>query len=131
MTPRIRLRALEPALKDRVWESREKLRIGRLKTFEISLQDKSVSRQQAEIVYTTQGWIVRDLGSRNGSFLNGKPVGRADEKLQSGDNLQFGDISMAVDVSDGPPPFNALDCYPGLAVHRSDLLSWDDLTRHM
>jgi len=48
--------------------------IGRAPGNEIRLDDQSVSRQHAEISKTESGWFVKDLGSKNGTMVNGKPV---------------------------------------------------------
>src|SRR5437763_1229499 len=89
-------KARVPANASRVWESDALLQIGRLATFEVALSDSSVSRQHAELAATNQGWVVRDLGSTNGTFLNGARVGRAEQSVRTGDILQFGDITMIV-----------------------------------
>jgi pSer/pThr/pTyr-binding forkhead associated (FHA) protein len=51
-------------------------------------QDLDVSAQHAAIVYTGGRWVVRDLGSRNGTFVNGRRVREAD--LEHGDRIRFG-----------------------------------------
>ncbi len=48
--------------------------IGRAPGNEIRLDDQSVSRQHAEITRTESGWFVKDLGSKNGTMVNGKPL---------------------------------------------------------
>jgi HD-GYP domain-containing protein (c-di-GMP phosphodiesterase class II) len=65
---------------------------------EVVLQDASISRRHAEVAVTDQGWVVRDLGSLNGTFLNGVRVGRADRKLRRRDVLQCGNLVMVVAV---------------------------------
>lgn len=45
--------------------------IGRSVGNAIRLEDQSVSRQHAEITKGTSGWMVRDLGSKNGTLVNG------------------------------------------------------------
>jgi pSer/pThr/pTyr-binding forkhead associated (FHA) protein len=54
-----------------VWESADLLRVGRLDALEVVLLDPSVSRYHAEIRWTGRGWRFRDLGSTNGTRLNG------------------------------------------------------------
>jgi hypothetical protein len=51
-------------------------------------QDLDVSAQHAAIVYTGGRWVVRDLGSRNGTFVNGRRVREAD--LEDRDHIRFG-----------------------------------------
>ncbi|MFH1830103.1 MAG: PEGA domain-containing protein [Pseudomonadota bacterium] len=48
--------------------------IGRAPGNEIRLEDQSVSRQHAEISKSPSGWFVKDLGSKNGTMVNGKPL---------------------------------------------------------
>lgn len=48
--------------------------IGRAPGNEIRLDDQSVSRQHAEISKTESGWFVKDLGSKNGTTVNGQPI---------------------------------------------------------
>jgi HD-GYP domain-containing protein (c-di-GMP phosphodiesterase class II) len=74
------------------------LRVGRLENMEVVLQDSSISRRHAEVTVGDQGWVVRDLGSLNGTFLNGVRVGRADRKLRRRDVLQCGNLVMVVAV---------------------------------
>jgi tetratricopeptide (TPR) repeat protein len=48
--------------------------IGRAPGNEVRLEDQSVSRQHAEVLKNEYGWVVRDLGSKNGTLVNGKEV---------------------------------------------------------
>ena len=77
MKRHIRLRGVTGRVKGQVWESSQRLRIGRHEAAEVRLDDSSVSRQHAEIVPHERGWRLRDVGSTNGSFLNGNRIGKA------------------------------------------------------
>src|SRR5947209_13068054 len=94
----IRLRGLNGAVKGQTWESAELLRVGRLDPLEVVLDDNSVSRYHAEIRMTDRGWRLRDLGSTNGTRLNGVRVGAGQWPLRLRDLLQFGEVAMVVEV---------------------------------
>jgi len=66
--------------------------IGRLSDCDIVLHDQNVSRRHAEIAKDSQGYAVTDLGSTNGTMLNGTPV-RAG-RLADGDELSFGTTTV-------------------------------------
>lgn len=95
---RIRLRGVSPQLEGKHWESDTQLRVGRFENLEIVLNDPSISRKHAEIVIGEQGWVLRDLGSTNGTFLNGIRVGRSDRKLRQRDVVQFGNLVLVVQL---------------------------------
>jgi pSer/pThr/pTyr-binding forkhead associated (FHA) protein len=64
-----------------------------------------VSRQHCMLSVTTDGTLIRDLGSRNGTLVNGvRLVG--EQRLNQGDQLQVGPIVFEVDLNgtdDGAP----------------------------
>ena len=94
----IRLRGVNGPFKGRLWEATEVLRVGRLDPLEIVLDDNSVSRYHAEIRVTERGWRVRDLGSTNGTRLNGVRLGTGQWPLQERDLLQFGEVAVVVEA---------------------------------
>ena len=70
------------------------IKIGRVKEMDIVIDNPSVSRNQAELVRQTNGtWIVRDLGSSNGTFVNGDKLS-GDRPLQVGDEISMGKFSV-------------------------------------
>lgn len=56
--------------------------IGRASSNEIVIRSEQASRQHARITWTNSGWELEDLGSRNGTFLNGQ---RLTESILLGD----------------------------------------------
>ena len=57
------------------------------------LSDPNVSRQHAEIRPRGGSWVLTDLGSTNGSKLNGHRV-EGSEVLRSGDEIELGESVM-------------------------------------
>jgi pSer/pThr/pTyr-binding forkhead associated (FHA) protein len=63
-------------------------------TWEIGLQDPSVSRPHARMERTPEdAWVVYDLGSSNGTFCNDSPVTEKGRVLRDGDVVLFGSTS--------------------------------------
>lgn len=98
MNRTIRLRAMNGAIKGRTWDAADLLRVGRLAPLEIVLDDNSVSRYHAEIRWTERGWRLQDLGSANGTRLNGVRLGQGQWPLRLRDLLQFGEVAFVVDT---------------------------------
>jgi FHA domain len=61
--------------------------IGRGEDCDIVLPDRQVSRHHFRVVRDDDGYNVEDLGSKNGTYVNGAPV-RASVQLQDGDEIQ-------------------------------------------
>jgi HD-GYP domain-containing protein (c-di-GMP phosphodiesterase class II)/pSer/pThr/pTyr-binding forkhead associated (FHA) protein len=95
---RIRLRGINGDIEGKVWESENLLRTGRLNTLEIVLDDTSVSRRHAEVRSGNQGWRVRDLGSTNGTFLNGTRLGPGEWPVRVHDIIRCGNVTLVVDM---------------------------------
>jgi GAF domain-containing protein len=94
--PVVCLKGLQGQFEGRTWKTAGPLKVGRLSKCALYLDDASVSRVHAEILDTDRGWVVRDLGSMNGSFLNGERVGPVEVPLREGDILQFGEVCLVV-----------------------------------
>jgi hypothetical protein len=69
------------------------IRIGRGESMDVVIDNVSVSRRQAEIREENGAWSVRDLGSSNGTFLNGQRLA-AEQPLRPGDEISFGKFSL-------------------------------------
>jgi two-component system NtrC family sensor kinase len=62
--------------------------LGRTQNNSVRLHDTEVSREHAELVRRGDHYILRDLKSSNGTYVNGRPA--TEHELVSGDQLQFG-----------------------------------------
>jgi serine phosphatase RsbU (regulator of sigma subunit) len=78
-------------------------RLGRGQGNEIVLAEATVSREHAEIDVTEAGATLRDLGSSNGTWVNGERVARAAE-LHPGDRLRFGGLDFTFGAGAAPDP---------------------------
>jgi hypothetical protein len=74
--------------------------IGRTRDCDLCLTDLSVSRMHALLVRREDGWVLSDLGSHNGTRLNGWLV-REPVQVRPGDRVEFG--SMAFIIQGNPP----------------------------
>jgi putative nucleotidyltransferase with HDIG domain len=117
VTRTIRLRGTSGAVRGRSWNGSGLLRIGRLAPDEVILDHPSVSRHHAEVRATDGGWRVRDLGSTNGTRLNGAPLGTREAPLRARDLLQVGDVSLVVEeLEDGDATARAMPVAPAERV---------------
>jgi DNA-binding NtrC family response regulator len=71
---------------------------GRAPESTVPIQHDSVSRQHARVVRRRADIIVEDLGSRNGTFVNGVAV-EGPTRVSSGDELTIGPVSAIVGVT--------------------------------
>ncbi len=104
--------------------------IGRAPGCDLHLQHESISRQHARIALDEDGWVLRDLGSKNGSKVNTFHV--TDQLLRNGDRLDLGTIRMYVEIGPESATSRArviFDEKPAPAGHTEvlDLSGLDDL----
>jgi pSer/pThr/pTyr-binding forkhead associated (FHA) protein len=77
------------------------VRIGRGPGATLRMPDVSVSRRHAELRNVGDGWMLRDLGSMNGTYLNGLRI-TTPVRVRAGDHVRFGAVSYTLTWTDRP-----------------------------
>ena len=68
--------------------------IGRSRSDDVTIQSTSVSRRHARVVIDVDGARVEDLGSKNGTFVNGHRI-HGPVPLSDGDTVRVGTVKLA------------------------------------
>jgi pSer/pThr/pTyr-binding forkhead associated (FHA) protein len=100
--------------------------IGRGVDCHLRPNSEEVSRNHAEIVVTETEAVVRDLGSRNGTRVNGKLLSGA-HRLKSGELLQVGPLTFAIAIQGAIPEVEQAAKLPGAPVATARAASLDDV----
>lgn len=106
--------------------TKEITNLGREAINEIVINDPEVSRRHARISMRQGGYVVEDLGSTNGTFLNGRRV-TAPTPLYQGDTLELGpstSITFVVSESDATAPTPERDSDEGLEPLSEDAAAY-------
>ncbi len=72
--------------------AKERTTIGRKAVNDVQIEDTFLSGEHAVIVQVGNDCIIEDLGSTNGTVVNGKPVKR--HLLKSNEVIEFGDYKL-------------------------------------
>jgi pSer/pThr/pTyr-binding forkhead associated (FHA) protein len=83
---------------------REHLSLGRGPRVDVIIDDPTVSMQHALLEFSGDGFRIRDLGSTNGTSVNGAPT-RA-SSLKHGDRFRIGDVELqlVIEPREAEPP---------------------------
>jgi EAL domain-containing protein (putative c-di-GMP-specific phosphodiesterase class I) len=98
--------------------------VGRKPGASLCIPSPTVSREHAELTVVDRGLLLRDLGSTNGTFVNGTKV-QQPYTVHHGDLLQFGEIIFRVvqqTTESGPQTIQADSCDRALALIQFDQL---------
>ena len=75
---------------------RLRLVIGRGRQADLALSEATISRAHAVIAFGVEGFYVEDLGSTNGTTVNGRRIRR--QRLESEDEIQMGKLRIGVSL---------------------------------
>jgi hypothetical protein len=86
--------------RERVPLEGERITIGQASTNDLPLSfDQTVSRVHAVLERVASRWCIRDLGSRNGTFVNGDRIW-GERPLRPGDEIRVGSVRLVARVDD-------------------------------
>jgi hypothetical protein len=71
--------------------------LGRSRECDVVVHDANVSRRHAELRLAAGGWVITDLGSTNGTRVNGRQI-RGSETLRAGDEIELGGSVMTFEL---------------------------------
>lgn len=80
----------------RIQLDRANVLIGRDKSCDLQLRDSFVSRHHCWVEQEAGEWYARDLGSRNGTWLNGRRI-KLPTLLEAGMELKVGHVQLRVE----------------------------------
>ncbi len=88
--------------------------LGRAAECTIPIKDRFLSRKHCEICFEATGWVLKDCGSVNGTYVNGQRVDRQ-LGLRAGDRITLGD-SEIVFQAEAAPSINLDDSSPSATI---------------
>jgi len=71
---------------------RERIVIGRGREADLAVAEPTISRQHAAIAWDGEGYVLEDLGSTNGTRVNGRKATRT--RLLAGDEIELGRLQL-------------------------------------
>lgn len=115
---------------------KEKFVIGRSRECTLRAGSDAISRHHCLILRTADGYTVRDLGSRNGTYVNGERIA-AETELRHDDTLRVGPLEfrceMSTDIDRSKKPkakdvaevvARSAEKAPGEVVDEDDISRW-------
>jgi pSer/pThr/pTyr-binding forkhead associated (FHA) protein len=95
----------------RVTVEQSPFRIGRCEKADLRIDSAQVSREHAEVYERGGHWFIRDLGSTNGTEVNGESA--TDAQLRDGDVIRFVDIEL-IFLNTSATPFQRMATQPAV-----------------
>ncbi len=113
---------------------KDKFVIGRSSQCTLRTGSESISRHHCAILKSSEGHVIRDLGSRNGTLVNGEKI-TEDVFLQHGDTITIGslefrfELSNDIDRSKKPKVQNVADAVSRTAIPEGSSVIEEDISR--
>lgn len=110
------LEVFKPSGRELVPLTGERMTLGKASTNAVSLEhDATVSRLHAILENHGPAWSIRDVGSRNGTYINGEKID-AERVLRSGDELRLGKCKLVyLESREAGEPADELTMVPDVA----------------
>jgi len=83
--------------------------LGRDRDCVVRIEHVSISRHHARVVITGTSAVLEDLGSKNGTWVNGRQI-EAPTELADGDEVRLGSVAL-VYRAQGAPPSSSTDTF--------------------
>lgn len=87
------LTVLAGELAGRRYDFEAEVTIGRSRASDVLVEDETISRRHAKLAASADGWTVEDLGSANGTRINGTRIARP-SLVRDGDRLTLGQLEL-------------------------------------
>jgi adenylate cyclase len=100
--------------------------LGRHPNNSIQLLDKIVSKEHCILELRDTQFVLRDLGSLNGTYINGERV-RGEQLLRHGDEITLGSTRARYDDGTAPLNFAPLAAGPGAVAHPQHAPQWPQM----
>jgi len=99
--------------------------IGRAPNCDVVLPERQVSRHHAEIERSEDSYLLRDLGSKNGTYVNGKEVDNEPYHLNDGDEIQVAlYVKLGFVGAEATLPLEVSGPYKGLRIEQAARRVW-------
>lgn len=109
--------------------TKDTMTIGRRPESDLRVPTPDVSRRHCELVIEDDTLIVHDVGSSNGTYVNGRPI--EEVELKPGDKLRVGPATFVIQIDGKPEDISGPDVASALSgtpdnEDTGDLLDLDD-----
>jgi predicted component of type VI protein secretion system len=99
--------------------------VGRSRSADVTLVHSLVSRQHCELFESNEMLMVRDLGSRNGTFVGDLRIAEEPMPIKPGDVLTVGGVTLRAEYAASSSPANGAQS-PGQTVRRQRVSTDED-----